>query len=241
MMNLKYLLAFTAINLLASAAQARTEMYYVHSDHLGTPQVLTDKNQQVVWRRSQTPFGETVEESGTVIQPLRFPGQYEDPETGFHYNYFRDYDPTIGRYVQSDPIGLEGGMNTYGYVHQDPIKNYDPYGLKCWTEDNEYGGGPIVFCDGEGGWENNSNKWSEYNTGEKAAFAPVVNNVRFEECYSKCVVRVEPSEVACLVAGGVIASVLKNDKAGQRTAAICETVDRHFSCQSECWGEPECE
>ena len=129
MMNLKYLLVFTAISLLASAAQARTEMYYVHSDHLGTPQVLTDKDQQVVWRRSQTPFGETVEESGTVIQPLRFPGQYEDPETAFHYNYFRDYDPTIGRYIQSDPIGLEGGVNTYGYVTNNPLGLIDLFGL----------------------------------------------------------------------------------------------------------------
>ena len=133
MMNLKNLLAFTTISLFASAAHAKTEMYYIHSDHLGTPQVLTDKDQQVVWRRSQKPFGETVEESGTVIQPLRFPGQYEDPETGFHYNYFRDYDPATGRYLQSDPIGLEGGINTYGYVHQNPSRNYDPFGLLTWS------------------------------------------------------------------------------------------------------------
>jgi RHS repeat-associated protein len=59
---------------------------------------------------------------------LRFPGQYFDEETGTHYNYFRDYDPGVGRYVQSDPIGLAGGLNTYGYAYQNPLVNFDPDG-----------------------------------------------------------------------------------------------------------------
>jgi RHS repeat-associated protein len=64
-----------------------------------------------------------------LVINLRYPGQYYDQETELHYNYFRDYDPTIGRYVQFDPIGLRGGLNTYGYVGGNPISFVDPLGL----------------------------------------------------------------------------------------------------------------
>ncbi len=95
-------------SLLSQFAGAEPEIYYVITDHLGTPQMLTDQNQAVVWQTEQTPFGEITQTTGSLTQPLRFPGQYADPETGYSYNYFRDYDPTLGRYVQSDPIGLGG-------------------------------------------------------------------------------------------------------------------------------------
>ena len=110
-------------------------LYYIHNDHLGTPQVLTDENGQVVWRAVYNPFGsatvnEDVDGDGNrVTFNKRFPGQYYDQETGLHYNYFRYYDPQTGRYITSDPIGLAGGLNTYAYVLNNPLSYIDPYGL----------------------------------------------------------------------------------------------------------------
>ncbi|MGR9117150.1 MAG: RHS repeat-associated core domain-containing protein, partial [Gammaproteobacteria bacterium] len=96
---------------------------YIHADHLGTPRKITDPaSDQVIWQWGGAPFGETPaneDPDGDGIAfafNLRFPGQYYDKETGKHYNYHRHYDPTLGRYIQSDPIGLSGGINTYAYV-----------------------------------------------------------------------------------------------------------------------------
>ena len=63
-----------------------------------------------------------------IVNNVVLPGQYYDSETGLHYNNYRDYDPSTGRYVESDPIGLDGGLNTYGYVYQNPVNYYDPDG-----------------------------------------------------------------------------------------------------------------
>ena len=122
--------------------QSGTEMYFIHNDHLGTPQVVTDQSQTVVWEGKQKPFGEVEETTASIEQLSRFPGQYFDEESNLHYNYFRDYDPTIGRYIQSDPIGLAGGLNTYGYVLQNPILYIDALGLsnrKRPQRDIQYG------------------------------------------------------------------------------------------------------
>jgi RHS repeat-associated protein len=105
-------------------------IYYIHNDHLNTPQVVTNQSQQVVWMGNYEPFGKLAQNQSNNIEIFsRFPGQYFDAETNLYYNYFRDYDPSIGRYIESDPIGLGGGINTYGYASQNPLSFYDQYGL----------------------------------------------------------------------------------------------------------------
>jgi RHS repeat-associated protein len=109
--------------------------YAIHTDHLGTPRVITDNSNIEVWTWESDPFGVAAandDSDGDGVKftyNLRFPGQYYDAETGRHYNYFRDYDPSTGRYIESDPIGLEGGMNTYAYVGGNPIMRDDALGL----------------------------------------------------------------------------------------------------------------
>ena len=103
-------------------------------DHLGTPRLALDENQAIVWEWQSDAFGTTPanedpDEDGYLITlNLRFPGQYYDEETGLHYNWHRYYNPDLGRYITSDPIGLAGGMNTYGYALQNPVSYYDPDG-----------------------------------------------------------------------------------------------------------------
>lgn len=105
-------------------------LYYVHTDHLGAPLALTDSSGTVQWKGSYDPYGNVTVEVNNLDQTQRFPGQRYSAETGLHYNYFRDYDPEIGRYLQSDPIELNGGINTYGYVSGNPANYVDPLGLK---------------------------------------------------------------------------------------------------------------
>jgi RHS repeat-associated protein len=111
------------------------DIFYVHTDHLNTPRKVTrPSDNKLRWRWDPTPFGtgapnDNPESLGVFGYNLRFPGQYYDTESGLHYNYFRDYDPSTGRYVESDPIGLGGGLNTYGYVGGNPLSAVDPWGL----------------------------------------------------------------------------------------------------------------
>jgi RHS repeat-associated protein len=106
-----------------------TALFYVHNDHLGTPQTITDQNQDIVWQADYTPFGQAMIVAQEIENNIRFPGQYFDAETNLHYNYFRYYDPSLGRYITSDPIGLAGGINTFGYVGGNPVNLTDLYGL----------------------------------------------------------------------------------------------------------------
>lgn len=112
-------------------------VFYIHTDHLNTPRRITKRSSpDIVWRWDSDPFGTTAANedpdanSATFAFNMRFPGQYFDQETGLYYNYLRDYDPNTGRYIQSDPIGLRAGVNTYAYVGANPIRLIDPFGLQ---------------------------------------------------------------------------------------------------------------
>jgi RHS repeat-associated protein len=165
----------------ATAGAVTTNVYYVYADHINTPRVITQAtDSQIVWRWDSTdPFGmsqpnENPSSIGAFTYNHRFPGQIYDKETNNHYNYFRDYDPQQGRYVESDPIGLKGGINTFTYVGANPVIGIDPQGL-----DNP-GMGPYnvsvtVYLYGEGSGQhigvgvNGGPSYGYYGTGQSIA------------------------------------------------------------------------
>jgi RHS repeat-associated protein len=112
-----------------------TGNYYIYPDHLNTPRAIADSTNKTVWRWKDPAFGngqpdqDPDKDGKAFVYNLRFPGQYYDQSTGLHYNWFRDYDPVTGRYLKSDPIGLQGGLNTYSYVNGNPVNFIDPLGL----------------------------------------------------------------------------------------------------------------
>ncbi|WP_428634736.1 RHS repeat-associated core domain-containing protein [Sedimenticola sp.] len=111
------------------------EVFYLHTDHLGVVVRATDSARSVVWDMERRPFGLRTPITQQIEVPLGFPGQYFDQESGNFYNYFRDYDPSTGRYLQSDPIGLDGGLNTYTYAEGNPTNHIDPEGLRVKPQD----------------------------------------------------------------------------------------------------------
>ena len=111
------------------------QVSYLYADHLDTPRLATNGSQAVVWRWDSDAFGDgdpvtaaIAGQQDTVIN-LRFPGQYYDKESGLYYNWNRYYNPQSGRYIRSDPVGLNGGINTYSYAWQNAIRYTDVTGL----------------------------------------------------------------------------------------------------------------
>ena len=104
----------------------------VLTGHLGQPARLMSVSGVRLWQAEMDPFGRfhTVQ-GGTPSPDLHLPGQWAEPGSGLYQNWHRDYDPTLGRYLQADPIGLSGGQSLYGYAYQNPMRYVDPEGLRA--------------------------------------------------------------------------------------------------------------
>jgi RHS repeat-associated protein len=102
-------------------------VYFIRADHIGKPVFATNSTGAKVWTATYQPFG-GVHTSTGALPTARFPGQWFQSESGLHQNWMRDYDPTTGRYLQADPLGLVDGASVYGYAGQSPMMNMDPTG-----------------------------------------------------------------------------------------------------------------
>ncbi|BBO87540.1 RHS repeat-associated core domain-containing protein [Desulfosarcina ovata] len=122
------------------------DYYWYQNDHLGTPQIMTNSNGDLVWSAKYSSFGFAITDgNSTVENNLRFGGQYFDHETGLHYNFHRYYDPKIGRYLKEDPIGTDGGINVYSYANSNPVNFIDPFGLIAKACVRRFAFGPVAY------------------------------------------------------------------------------------------------
>ncbi|WP_237537006.1 RHS repeat-associated core domain-containing protein, partial [Streptomyces sp. SID5785] len=113
----------------APQSEIDSRFFAIVTDLIGTPRELVAEDGDIAWHTRTTLWGTTTwNTNATAYTPLRFPGQYHDPETGLHYNYFRHYDPETARYLSADPLGLQPGPNSVAYVH-NPHTWLDPLGL----------------------------------------------------------------------------------------------------------------
>jgi RHS repeat-associated protein len=151
--------------------------FYIQADQLNTPRVILNSANQQRWRWDLSePFGNNAPNEnpaalGTFKYNLRFPGQYADTETGLNYNFFRDYYSKTGGYIESDPIGLLGGINTYSYVENGPLTFTDPYGLQVAVpaipSSGVAAGGAISWGTNQGSQSDSSNNALFPDAGKK--------------------------------------------------------------------------
>jgi RHS repeat-associated protein len=151
--NVEWFGAYTTNAAVSVQGAPIANVYYIYTDQLNTPRAITNEAATPVWKWDNVdPFGANVPnedpdgDTNKFVFNLRFPGQYFDRETNTHYNYFRDYDPAIGRYIESDPIGLLGGINTYTYP-ATPLNTVDVLGFAGTgrTSPNVAAGSPLPF------------------------------------------------------------------------------------------------
>ena len=204
--------------LVATSSGYSNVLDYVYTDHLGTPRAVTTPTSSTpiwTWPWLQNPFGEKPASGSSYTLNLRFPGQYFDAETGFNYNYFRDYEAGTGRYIQSDPSGLYGGPNTYAYADGRPVTVFDFFGLASGTSAccamarqtiladarNKDADGTVACCGGQ----KISCVWSEPDASAPPASIIHLCKIKHEDqhksnapcpcgCGQNCVLKVPPQD-----------------------------------------------
>jgi len=113
------------------APPASGRRYVVYANQIGAPVLVEDADGRVAWQARLDPYGRAhVEPGATIDMPLRWPGHHHDDATGLHYNRFRHYSPELGRYLESDPVGIPGGVNLYAYT-ANPLATVDVRGEAC--------------------------------------------------------------------------------------------------------------
>jgi RHS repeat-associated protein len=174
--------------------------YFIHTGQIEEPLVMTDATKAKVWGAYVEPFGRaTVFGTPSAGLDLRLPGQFTQVETGaLSQNWNRDYDTSLGRYIQADPLGIEAGQNVYGYVDGDPLASVDVSGLEQF---HYYGnwGGP--------GWANGQklNEGTDYlpRPGDPSYRPPIDAQDACYESHDRCINRSDwqPGVKACMVRG----------------------------------------
>ncbi len=191
---------------------------------------MTDSSGTIVWAADCKPFGETTITVSTITNNLRFPGQYFDAETGLHYNYMRDYNPSVGRYLQPDPLGLVAGNNLFLYANANSIIYTDPQGLLLGGNSATIGPppppapplGPPISCTGgchPGTPPNGPNPFpppyctifdaSAFGDCLQNTFAQTATTGRLFTCYAVCQAcasfphYMNPNCAACTVCAGI--------------------------------------
>ncbi|MBN8629470.1 MAG: RHS repeat-associated core domain-containing protein [Rhodobacterales bacterium] len=200
---------------------------FVRADHIGRPVFATNSTGVKVWTATYTPFG-GVHTSTGALPTARFPGQWSQSESGLHQNWMRDYDPTTGRYLQADPLGLVDGASVYGYVGQNPGRWIDPNGLQCFASTGKDGNtyisctGPQTFCpSGDCGWRD-----------------PTENNREYDQCMGSCELSYNDitGGTGGLICGAVVA--VGEYCSGPFVAAvgggICYSMHADVLCRKKC-------